>query len=171
MRFFGGPAYASAPTRAARRLRCPPLPSSRYRPADPSRRAASWIFCLVAGARCRARGALFRTIETVAGEKPLVCATSRIVTVIPLLLVRFTPPSRWPASSGTFGSDCNGGLMTGGPFLIRPAFQMTAAHGTSGSSRFQMQRLLPSRWRQRLWLGYSGSIIAYHIRQTRRSEE
>src|SRR6267378_616749 len=45
---------------------------------------------LVAGAMYRASGALFSTIETVAGEKPLDFATSRIVMVRFLLLTRFT---------------------------------------------------------------------------------
>src|ERR1700743_2384163 len=44
----------------------------------------------VAGAIYRARGALLRTIETVAGEKPLCVATSRIVTAEFFPLGRFT---------------------------------------------------------------------------------
>lgn len=38
----------------------------------------------------RAKGALFRTIETVVDENPLAFATSRIVAVGPLALDRFT---------------------------------------------------------------------------------
>src|ERR1700674_4208307 len=44
---------------------------------------------LVAGAIYRARGALFSTIETVAGENPLCVATSRIVTAWFFSLGRF----------------------------------------------------------------------------------
>jgi hypothetical protein len=44
----------------------------------------------VAGAMYRASGALFRTMETVAGEKPLAFATSRIVIVPFLPRARFT---------------------------------------------------------------------------------
>src|SRR5262252_6195707 len=58
-----------------------------------------------------ARGALFNTMETVAGENPLALATSRIVTALPLSPSRFMPLSLWPASSGNFGSDCNGELI------------------------------------------------------------
>jgi hypothetical protein len=43
----------------------------------------------VAGAMYLASGALFSTIDTVAGEKPLAVATSRIVTVEDLALGRF----------------------------------------------------------------------------------
>src|ERR1700719_4827853 len=44
----------------------------------------------VAGAMYRARGALFSTIDTVAGEKPLCVATSRMVTAAFFPLGRFT---------------------------------------------------------------------------------
>src|SRR4029077_10096205 len=44
----------------------------------------------VAGAMYRASGALFSTIETVAGEKPLEFATSLIVMVWSFPLCRFT---------------------------------------------------------------------------------
>src|SRR5580704_15074314 len=56
----------------------------------PSFFATSSMRFLVAGAMYRASGALFSTMETVAGEKPLACATSRIVIVRFLLLGRFT---------------------------------------------------------------------------------
>src|SRR5215467_9146816 len=58
-----------------------------------------------------ASGALFSTMETVAGENPLDVATSRMVTLVPLPPARFTVPSLWPASSGISGSDCNLGLI------------------------------------------------------------
>src|SRR6266481_9117596 len=45
---------------------------------------------LVAGAMERARGALLRTMETVAGENPLAFATSRMVIVRFFSLARFT---------------------------------------------------------------------------------
>src|ERR1035438_6891806 len=45
---------------------------------------------LVAGARSRANGALFNTMDTVAGENPLCVATSRMVTAAFLPLGRFT---------------------------------------------------------------------------------
>src|SRR6266851_4113311 len=62
--------------------------------------------------RNRASGALFRTMETVAGEKPLRFATSLIVTASDLLDERFT---RFfvAASSGISLLDCNGALFTG----------------------------------------------------------
>jgi hypothetical protein len=37
--------------------------------------------CLVSAGIYRARGALLKTMETVVGEKPLLLATSRMVTV------------------------------------------------------------------------------------------
>src|SRR5579864_414670 len=55
---------------------------------------------LVAGAMYLASGALFSTIETVAGENPLCVATSLIVTAWFFSLGRFTRRApRWPASS------------------------------------------------------------------------
>src|SRR5712675_2591077 len=60
----------------------------------------------------RASGALFKTMETVAGEKPLRFATSLMVTASDLLDERFT---RFfvAASSGISLFDCNGALFTG----------------------------------------------------------
>src|SRR6267142_6412408 len=63
----------------------------------PSFFATSSMRFFVAGAMYRASGALFSTIETVAGEKPLDVATSLIVTVWFLPLCRFTGMS---ASAG-----------------------------------------------------------------------
>src|SRR5579859_3599642 len=56
----------------------------------PSFFAVSSMRLFVAGAIYRASGALFNTIETVAGENPLCVATSRIVTVWFFSLDRFT---------------------------------------------------------------------------------
>src|SRR5882762_4741861 len=55
---------------------------------------------LVAGAMYLASGALFNTIETVAGENPLCDATSLIVTAWFFSLERFTREAPWwPTSS------------------------------------------------------------------------
>src|ERR1051325_2630490 len=78
----------------------------------PSLRAGSSICFLVAVGIEPARGALFRTMETVAGEKPLRLATSRMVTASDLLDERFTIFCV-AASSGKSLLDCNGGLFTG----------------------------------------------------------
>src|SRR5207248_3448113 len=72
-----------------------------------SLRADSSIFFLVAGAMYRAKGALFSTMETVAGEKPLRFATSFIVTASGLREDLFTILFV-AASSGRFMFDCNG---------------------------------------------------------------
>jgi hypothetical protein len=56
----------------------------------PSFLAASSILFFVAGAMYRASGALFSTMETVAGEKPLAWATSLIVTIFTFPLCGFT---------------------------------------------------------------------------------
>src|SRR5712692_411758 len=56
----------------------------------PSFLAVSSMRFFVAGAMYRANGALFSTIETVAGEKPLDFATSLIVMVWFFPLCRFT---------------------------------------------------------------------------------
>src|SRR5450755_4340434 len=56
----------------------------------PSFRATSSMRFFVAGAIYRASGALFSTIDTVAGEKPLCVATSRMVTASFFVLDRFT---------------------------------------------------------------------------------
>src|ERR1700720_3392832 len=58
---------------------------------------------LVAGAMYRARGALFSTIETVAGENPLWVATSLIVTAAWLFsLGRFTRMAPWCSASSRY---------------------------------------------------------------------
>src|SRR3984893_13348776 len=57
---------------------------------SPSFRATSSMRFFVAGAMYRANGALFSTMDTVADEKPLCVATSRIVTASFLPLGRFT---------------------------------------------------------------------------------
>src|SRR6266478_379839 len=69
----------------------------------------------VAGAMYRASGALFSTIETVAGEKPLDFATSLIVMVWFLPLCRFTRPPPAELSSGVCRSNCNVGPFTRTP--------------------------------------------------------
>jgi hypothetical protein len=53
----------------------------------------------VAGAMYLARGALFSTIETVAGENPLCVATSLIVTAWLFSLGRFTRMAPWWSAS------------------------------------------------------------------------
>src|SRR5260221_9864316 len=58
----------------------------------------------------RGNGALFSTMETVAGEKPLRLATSFMVTASVLREERFTILFV-AASSGNFTFDCNGGLF------------------------------------------------------------
>src|SRR5258708_8312838 len=63
---------------------------------------------LVAGAIYLASGALFSTIETVAGENPLCVATSLIVTAWLFSLSRFISRApRWPTSSRQTHSPCN----------------------------------------------------------------
>src|SRR5215468_12557210 len=84
----------------------------------PNFRAASSIFFLVAGAIYRARGALFRTMETVAGEKPLEFATSLIVTAADLPDGRFTGFSA-PASLGRIVPLCNGCFISVNPSALR----------------------------------------------------
>src|SRR5882724_11938826 len=98
----------------------------------------------VAGAIYRASGALFSTIDTVAGEKPLDFATSRIVMVwfFPLCLFNKSgvsdfiiilpelPDMQWAR----------------GPVLIPPAIQKRAAPGTRASSIHRRQSPPPSRW-------------------------
>src|ERR1700704_4197634 len=67
----------------------------------------------VAGAMYRASGALFSTIETVAGEKPLAVATSLMVMVWFFPLCRFTAAPPGELSSGVCRSNCNVGGFTG----------------------------------------------------------
>jgi hypothetical protein len=62
---------------------------------------------LVAGAIYLASGALFRTMDTVADEKPLSVATSRIVTVELLLLWRLNAGLPPAPSSFRHNAECN----------------------------------------------------------------
>src|SRR5229473_1864206 len=99
----------------------------------PSFFATSSMRFFVAGAMYRASGALFSTIETVAGEKPLDCATSRIVMVWFLPLCRFTPAPPEALSSGVCGSNCNVRSFTGLRVLLRGRFK---SHGFAETGCF-----------------------------------
>src|SRR5579859_2752424 len=69
---------------------------------------------LVAGAIYLASGALFNTMETVAGENPLCVATSRIVTAWLDSLDRFTRRAPWWAtSSRQTDAICNASAVDG----------------------------------------------------------
>src|SRR5260370_12520159 len=80
----------------------------------------------VAGAMYRASGALFSTIETVAGEKPLDLATSLIVMVWVPPLCRFTPAPPEALSSGVCAMNCNVRSFTGLRVLLGGRFK---SHG------------------------------------------
>src|SRR5262250_1384862 len=87
-----------------------------------------------------ASGALFSTIETVAGENPLAFATSLIVTARLLPLFRFTLGSLWPASSGNFASECNGGLI----FALRYSGGISNESGSRNPFVFQIPNAIPA---------------------------
>src|SRR5229473_7852216 len=99
----------------------------------PSFFATSSMRFFVAGAMYLASGALFSTIETVAGEKPLDFATSLIVTVWLLPLCRFTGMS---ASAGATIILLESLMMQWAP-RKRPAH----SGGTSNDSGSRNQRV------------------------------
>src|SRR6266436_6378541 len=98
----------------------------------------------VAGAIYLASGALFSTIDTVAGENPLCVATSLIVTAWLSSLGRFTRRApRWPTSSRQTDSPCNRFAIT--------------VHSTVVGARLSTLRLPPPhsllrRHLERQWL-------------------
>src|ERR1700732_2880353 len=102
---------------------------------------------LVAGAIYLAKGALFSTIDTVAGENPLCVATSLIVTASFFSRGRFTRRAPWrPTSSRLIHSLCNvsvrscrGALW----FILRNEGRLPAALAAENLFRrhFKRQRL------------------------------
>src|SRR6202158_66306 len=99
--------------------------------------AVSAMRFLVAGAIYLANGALFNTIETVAGENPLCVATSFIVTAWFFSLGRFTRRApRWPTSSRQTYSIAMPHAWRM-PTLRVP--RRKAALGTSASSKYRRQ--------------------------------
>src|SRR5260370_18308759 len=107
----------------------------------------------VAGAMYRASGALFSTIETVAGEKPLDLAPSLIGMVWVPPLCPFTPAPPEALSSGVCAMNCNVRSFTGLRVLLGGRFK---SHG------FTEPRCFPSPVNQPFSHPHSSKFFCRH---------